>query len=514
MKVAIKNKVSQVLLIIMVIPFFIAAQSSGDTLAVHPALPVNMQQVNTPDDDYWPAISADGEFFATTISRRGDTSGMSSQEDLAVFVKDAAGGWQLDSLLSQPLNTPFNEGSPAFSADGKYLFFVASGRQGGYGSCDIYYVIRHGHRWSAPIHPEGPLNTRFWESNPSLSADGRTLYFASNRPGGKGGMDIWKCAVAVQPDGLLRFFNVENMGDSINTSKNELSPCIHPDSKTLYFASDGRGGYGKNDVFVSRKNVRGQWGTPCNLGKTINTPGDDAGFVVEASGRYACFSSDGLVDNKRGRDIYRVELPAEFRPEAVACVKGTVADAGNGDPLRAQIELVDRITGQKIAVAVSDDVTGKFSVCYPAGKPVVVAASARPYLFDSFVVSDTIGTIGMKLQKIEKGRAITLKNVYFAFDSYELQSGSMPELRRLGRFLLEYPRVKIEVGGYTDNVGQDDHNRLLSERRAKAVCDFLLAGGIASDRIAYKGYGSSCPVATNDTEQGRALNRRTEVKIQ
>lgn len=476
-------------------------------------VPVNMTQLNTEDDDYWPAISADNEYFATTVSQRGESTYQSSQEDLSIFRKDSAGNWYRDTLLTNPLNTPYNEGSPAFSADGRYLFFVASDRPGGTGSCDIYYVIRHGNRWSPPMHPDAPLNTRFWESNPSLSADGRTLYFASNRTGGKGGMDIWKCSVAIQPDGLLRFFNAENLGDRINTPKNESSPFIHPDNETLYFSSDGRGGYGKNDIFVARKNSSGQWQKPMNLGSLVNTAGDDAGFVVETGGHFAYFSTNGLENNGKGREIYRVELPEEFRPRQVVCVKGTVSDADNHAPLRALVEVTDLTTGQKCQSLYSDDVTGKFSVCYPVGKKFGLSISAKPYLFGSVDLNDSAKNVTVALPKIEKGRKMALRNIYFAFDSYSLQPESMPELKRLGRFLLEYPSVKIEIAGHTDNVGIEAYNMELSEKRAKSVIDFLVNGGIAPERLSYKGYGDSQPVASNETEQGRAQNRRTEVEI-
>jgi Tol biopolymer transport system component len=246
--------------------------------------PVNMHALNTKADDYWPAISAAGRFFATTVSLRNDTLRLASQEDISIFKRNGKGEWIRDSVLTAPINTKGSEGSPAFSVDGRYLFIVAADRQGGYGSCDIYYYVRHGTVWSRPIHPEAPLNSRFWESNPSLSSDGRTLYFTSNRPGGKGGMDIWQCSVAQQPDGLLIFSDAVNLGEPVNTSKNESSPFIHPDNRTLYFASDGHGGLGRNDLFVARKDSAGRWQTPVNLGATINTPGDDAGFVVETEG--------------------------------------------------------------------------------------------------------------------------------------------------------------------------------------------------------------------------------------
>jgi outer membrane protein OmpA-like peptidoglycan-associated protein len=488
-------------------------QNSNDSLAHHPLQPVNVQSVNTPEDDYWPAISADNAFFATTVSRRRETGYQASQEDLSIFTRDEKGEWRLDTLLTKPLNTSFNEGSPAFSTDGRYLFFVAADRNDGAGSCDIYYTVRHGNRWLPPMHPGAPLNTRFWESNPSLSADGRTLYFVSNRTGGKGGMDIWKCSVAIQSDGLLRFFNAENLNDSINTPKNESSPFIHPDGETLYFSSDGHGGLGGNDIFVARKNNAGQWQRPLNIGGTINTAGDDTGFVVETSGCYAYFSSNGLEQNGCGREIYRVALPSEVRPQKTVCIQGVVSDADESSPMRALVEMTDLSTGQKYSTTFSDDVTGKFSVCYPAGKKYGLSISARPYLFESIGLNDSAQKVTVHLQKIEKGRRVALRNVYFAFDSYNLQPESTPELKQLGRFLLDYPTVKIEIAGHTDNVGQAAYNLDLSAKRAKAVVDFLIRGGIAAERLTYKGYGTSRPVASNDTEQGRAQNRRTEVEI-
>jgi outer membrane protein OmpA-like peptidoglycan-associated protein len=474
-------------------------------------VPVNVTTVNTSADDYWPAISADGHYFATTVSRRREYA---TQEDLMVFRKDSAEHWYPDSVLTKTLNTSYNEGSPAFSADGRYLFFVASDRRDGLGSCDIYYVIRHGNRWSQPIHAGAPLNTRFWESNPSLSADGRTLFFVSNRPGGKGGMDIWKCRVALQSDGLLRFFDAENLGDSINTAKNEMSPFIHPDNETLYFSSNGHDGVGENDIFVARQNAKGQWQRPVNLGSGINTPDDDAGFVVETGGRYGYFSSNGLEQNGNGREIFKVELPVEVRPRPVVCFEGVVADAETKDPLRAVVEVIDLSTGQKCKSMYADDVTGKFSVCYPVGKKYGLTVTAKSYLFESYELGDSARNTKVLLQKIAKGKKITLRNVYFTFNSWQLQPKSMPELKRLGRFLLEYPSLKVVIEGHTDNVGSAGYNQELSEKRAKAVIDFLLTGGIAADRIGFKGFGATRPMVPNDSDANRALNRRTEVEIE
>ncbi|WP_172795590.1 OmpA family protein [Paludibacter jiangxiensis] len=501
-------------IVFCVLLFTVAWISVCGQAPVMSSKPINVSSVNSPDDDYWPTISADNHYFATTVSHRGESVYQATQEDLTIFEKDSVGNWKPDSVLTKPLNTPYNEGSPAFSADGRYLFFVAADRKDGLGSCDIYYVIRHGNRWSQPIHADAPLNTRFWESNPSLSADGRTLFFVSNRTGGKGGMDIWKCAVAVQSDGLLRFFNAENLGDSINTAKNEMSPFIHPDNETLYFSSNGHGGYGGNDIFVARKNQIGQWKQPVNLGNTINTPGDDTGFVVETGGRYGFFSTNGLEQNGKGREIYKVELPVEVRPRSVICFEGITTDAANKEPLRALVEVTDLSSGQKIQTLYADDVTGKFSVCYPVGKKYGLTVSAKPYLFESFELGDSSKNVKVALQKIAKGRKTTLRNVYFAFNSWQLQPESMPELKRLGRFLLEYPSVKILIEGHTDNVGTESYNMELSGKRAKAVVDFLMTGGIAADRVNFKGYGATRPLATNDTEQGRALNRRTEIEIE
>jgi len=483
-----------------------AQSMATDSLMV----PKSMHEINSADDDYWPTISADNQFFATTVSRRNDASNRGSQEDLVIFQRDVKGKWQNDSTLTAALNTLANEGSPAFSADGHYLFFVATDRQGGYGSCDIYYAIRHGNGWSRVIHPEAPLNTRFWESNPSLSVDGKTLYFSSNRPGGIGGMDIWKCSVQVQADGLLRFYNAENMGNVINTPKNESSPFIHPDNETLYFSSDGLLGLGRNDIFLSRKDVAGQWQKPLNLGAPINTSGDDAGFMVEADGTHGYFSSNGIEQNGQGRDIYRIALPESIRPNAVKCLYGSAVEADDQSPVRAKIELTDLLSGKTINMVMADAETGKFSICYPAKGKFGVTVSGRALLYETIAITDTTRQVDVTLHKAIAGQKITLRNIYFAFNSFQLQPESMPELNRLGRFLIEYPSVKIEIAGHTDNTGTEKYNQELSEKRAKAVVDYLISGNIAAERLSYRGYGASQPIATNNTEQGKALNRRTE----
>ena len=398
-----------------------------------PFNPINLTAVNTEMDDYFPSITADGSTISTTVADRRLRG--HAQEDLYwSTLKDSV--WQKSKPL-KALNTDGNEGSQSFSADGRYMFYVACDRKESDGGCDIYYSIRNGDSWSLPINPGQPLNTTYWESNPVLSPAGNELFYVTNRDGQS---DIWHCDVVIGENGLLTFKNPRSLGKPVNTNSDEYAPFIHADNKTLYFASKGHDGLGQNDIFFSvREN--GKWSKPQNLGYPINTESDESNLIVSADGHTAIFSSDKLQGFGR-QDLYQFDLPVESRAQEVLY----------------QEQLVDE-------------------------------------------------------EQLQIGASITLQNVFFQSGKYALYESSLVELDRVVDLLTSNPAMRIELAGHTDNVGSSEANQLLSEQRAKAVYDYLVSRGIPADRLEYKGYGETRPIADNDTQEGRAQNRRTVFTI-
>ncbi len=485
-----------------------------------PFNPINLgNSVNTQYDEYWPSLTADEQTLFITrllpIDNRQPASELNGQEDFYYSKKQPDESWGIANPLGYPINTPNNEGAPTVSADGQSYFFTACQRKDGFGKCDIYFSKRIGENWTKPVNIGEPVNSKYWESQPSISADGQRLYFVSGRPGGKGDLDIW--VSILQEDG--RWGEPVNLGDSINTPFKEMSPFIHPDGKTLYFSSDGWVGMGGDDLFVTHQMDNDTtWATPQNLGYPINTNGDEIGLIVNIRGNLAMFSSRRDAD--KGRDIYAFDLPEDLRPDRVTYVSGKVYDAKTKQPLGSQIELFDLATSKRVALLNSNEGDGHFLVCLPSGKDYALSIQKSGYLFHSenFSLKNQKGdlenfVLNVPLEPIAIGNKVVLKNIFFETDSYQLKEESEAELNKLIQFLNLNTKIKIEISGHTDNIGTSAHNNILSENRAKSVYDYLVAKGIDKARMTYKGYGFNKPIATNDTEAGRALNRRTEFKV-
>jgi outer membrane protein OmpA-like peptidoglycan-associated protein len=478
--------------------------------------------INTKYDDYWPSITADEGWFSVTV-KLGKLEGQSDfgkgvHEDIFVS-KKVNDKWTLIQNVST-LNTIGNEGAQSFSLDSRYLFFVACDRQTGLGGCDIYYSIRTGDSWSEAINPGAPLNTKHWETYPSLSPTGDELYFASNRPGGQGKSDIWKSKVTILENGMLQFSEPVNLGPVINTPEDELSPFIHADNHTLYYSSKGMKGLGGYDVFVSYKNSKGNWSQPANIGYPLNTCNDEIGFVVNAFGDKAYFSSDGQEKNGQGRDIYEVKLQeGNYRPmKRMKYAKGKIVDAETLKPMQAQIDVFSIKSNETVFRSVSDKKDGGFVACVPEDEDFGVHVSKKGYLFysDYFSAQDSFQFDikgGIPMDVIEVGKKIILKNIFFDFDEFTLKKESYMELDRLVIFLKQNPRVRIQLAGHTDIKGSQEYNQSLSENRAKAAYNYIISKGISKNRLEYKGFGKDVPIADNSTDEGRALNRRTEIVI-
>jgi flagellar motor protein MotB len=487
--------------------------------------------VNSDYDEYWPSITADEQTLVFTVlvprneelfrERELPKSSLYFQEDFYFSHKGEDGLWQERVFLPGSINTDGNEGAQTLSADGNWMFITACGRADGRGSCDIYFSQWYGTGWSQPVNLGMPVNTPYWESQPTFSADGKTLIFVSNRPGGRGGKDIWQATIqSINKEGVPLFGDLRNLGPNINTSKDENSPFIHHDNKTLYFASDGWAGMGGMDLQFSRKMENGEWRPPVNLGYPINTPGDEIGLVINARGNRAYFSSDGREDGVTATNIYMFDLPDPIRPDPVLYVKGRVYDIETGETLPADFELKDLASGEVIVSTQSNRFSGEFLVCLPVGGKYAFKADHPGYMFYSGHFDLPEGhslekpyRLDIGLQPVRAGAKMVLENIFFELDSYDLRAESKIELDGLVDFLRDNSTVSILIGGHTDNLGQAAYNQSLSENRAKSVYTYLINGGVDASRLKYQGFGMNQPIADNDSEEGRAKNRRTEITI-
>ena len=483
-----------------------------------PFQPVNLgPSINTEYDEYWPSLSADESILVFTRQIPIDESNprvyMNRQEDF-YYSEYKDGMWQPARNAGYPPNTEKNEGAQTISADGKHLFFTACNRSEGSGRCDLYYAERKGERWTVPENLGRPVNTGNNEKQPSISADGRVLYFVSDRAGGKGEYDVW---ISYRKDDGT-WMEPFNAGDSINTPGDEQSPFIHPDNQTLYFASTGWPGLGRYDIFFSRKKADSMWSRSMNIGYPINTFNNEEGLIVNAKGDRAYFSSDRIAG--QGRDLYDFELYADVRPVKVSYMKGKVYDAETWQRLQARFELIDLNTGNVVMMSTSESGTGEFLVCIPASTDYALNVSKKGYLFFSEHFSlekvyerNEPYLMDVPLQPIKIGETIILRNVFYAYNSYELEERSKIELDKVIQLMNENPSLVVELSGHTDNTGTPEYNQVLSERRAGSVKNYLSENGISPVRMTAVGYGLTKPIATNDTEEGRSINRRTELKI-
>lgn len=476
--------------------------------------------VNTADAEYFPCLTADGKtlLFTRLISDNRVKGG--KQEDFYLAEK-VEGQWTLANPVGE-INTVFNEGAPTISADGQILFFTACEAAGGQwgpyegmASCDLFLSRKVGGHWGKAQNVKA-VNSFNWDSQPSFSADGRTLYFVRGKTGPNGIQEQDIYFSEIQIDGS--WSKPTRIPGKVNTMFEEESVMIHPDGETLYFSSNGHAGFGGLDIFMSKKQTDGTWGEPRNLGYPINTGGDENSLLVSADGVMAYFASDrkgGFGD----LDMYQFELPKEVRPNAVTYLAGKVFDAKSFRKLEARFELIDLSTGKVAIESYSDPETGSFLVCLPPNRDYALNVSRPDYLFYSdhfsLLAGDASKPFEMEvpLEKLKPGSKIVLNNVFFDTDSYVLKPESQVELDRLKELLISNAGLRIEIGGHTDDIGSDITNQVLSENRAAAVVEYLVSKGIDKSRLISKGYGETKPIASNGTEAGRALNRRTEIEV-
>jgi len=465
--------------------------------------------INSPLSEYFPTLTADEQtMFFTFMDAR-------FQEDF--LVSTFKNGQWTDALnMGSPINTPENEGASTISADGQYLFFTACQNPKNIGSCDLWLTFVKGAQWQEAIQMPDNVNSKYKETQPSLSADGKTLYFASNRPGGQGDMDIWKTTFEKNS-----WTNPVNLGPEINTPFDDECPFIHQDGVTLYFASDGWPGMGGRDLFMSKRSSNNEWSTPLNLGYPINTVGNEEGLIINRSGTMGYFSSDKKTnpEHQGGVDIYSFTLPDNIKPGPASYIKGRVYDAETKLPIQTLVELTDLSTSTVAGFCKSNQATGNYLIVIPGNKNYGMNVDMPGYLFysENFAIKDNPSSdpylLDVPLKKIKSGQTFPLYNILFEVNKYEIKIESTSELERLFKLLTTNAKIRVEIGGHTDNSGTEAANITLSQNRAKAVYDWLVKKGIAAGRLSYKGYGSSVSVQPNTSEEGKRKNRRTEIKV-
>ncbi|MDD3685868.1 MAG: OmpA family protein [Bacteroidales bacterium] len=478
------------------------------------------ENVNTEYREYGPMVTADGSRLYFTSRRKGTTGGQISDdgmyfEDIYETVKTET-GWTKARSVGTPLNTKMHDAVVGLSPDGQMLFIYMDANGG-----DIYVSDLRGSKWTKPVLISGSVNSKYHESKACISFDNKTLYYISDNPAiSIGGRDIFYSTL----DNSGNWTPPTNLGPVVNSPYDEVDLFLHPDGRTMYFCSKGHNTMGGLDIFKTTKNADGQWTTPINIGYPINTPLDDAFFVTTASGKTAYYASVrpegfGLHDLYELRfPVDEVTKPIEERV-LVTLVKGTVRDAVTTFPLEAKIEIIDNSIDEVVAEFTTNSQSGAYLINLPSGKNYGINVSKDGYLFHSenFNIADTADynevVIDINLQRIEVGTTIVLKNIFFDYDKATLRPESFAELNRVVAILNKQPKLKIEISGHTDNKGAFEYNKQLSKARAKTVVDYLIEKGIAADRLSYEGYAFEKPIATNDTDEGRQLNRRVEFKV-
>ena len=490
-----------------------------DKILNHP-VPFNPQPiegVNTTADEYLPIISPDNEIllFTRKYMKQADKfsafSGGKMVEEFTMS-KKLDGLFDKGKALPSPFNSGLNEGGASLTIDNKQMYLTICNVKGGMGSCDLWTTQYKNDRWQMMQNLGSSVNDSMWQSQASVSSDGKTIYFSSDRPGGFGGKDIYK----IVKDEKGYFGEPINLGEKINTAKDEKSPFIHVDNKTLYFCSNGQLTIGGFDIYYARLDSSNNWKKPENIGSPINSANDDLGFFVSTDGKKGYFASNKMA-GAGGWDIYSFELYETARPQKVLFMKGKVQDEKGQTIQDAKMQLKDLQTNESIDIAV--DSNGEYVFARAMDHDQMVLVSKEGYFYNSQTIKandanfEGVSKKNYDIEEIQTGKSYKIKNLIFANNSSELNEDAKFELMNLVNFLNTSADIRIEIAGHTDNVGNDQANLELSQNRAKAVYQFLIEKGIDATRLRFKGYGETKPKADNNTESGRSINRRTEITI-
>ncbi|MGW8161064.1 MAG: OmpA family protein [Desulfobulbales bacterium] len=497
--------------------------------------------VNTRGSEFRPIISADSQTLYFTRNRGKDAGG----EDI-YYATMSRRTWQKADNVGPPISTPDNEMMLGISADNNKMTLWGN-YPGSMGRGDIFFAEKGKKCWSEVKHYPAPINTEYFDSDAMLPADGRTILFVSDRPGNVGAFNpketlfhgdyAGNTDIYVYTENAAGEGQLINLGPTINTPFAEYSPFLHPDGKTLYFSSSGHYGLGGLDVFVSTRQSDSswtEWSEPVNLGKEINGPYNDWGFQIRTEGDLAYYATaekksgcwEGDVDTPRTgcgpSNIFSTALPAIARPAVAVTVSGTVTDPDK-NPLEARIAWNDLTLNKSAGVAQSDPDSGKYVIVLPAGHKYSYAAEKEGYMGASASLDFTGITTFTEYRQdiilyplgklIKEQISLRANNIFFDFDKSVLRPESYHELNRWVDVLKKNPDIKAEIQGHTCSIGTEAYNQKLSERRAKAVVDYLVKQGIDKNRLTMEGFGETRPAASNATKEGRELNRRVEVLL-
>ncbi|MBL7922884.1 MAG: OmpA family protein [Bacteroidia bacterium] len=479
-----------------------------------PFNPSPLDEVSGPDPEYLAIISPDHDFCFFTRrfeeQKRGALFPSSVEKFMISTRKNNA--FEKGEVMPPPFNRAGsnNEGGASITIDNKHLFFTVNKN----GNFDIYTSDEKNGVWSEPRSVGAGVNhPDRWESQPSISPDGKTLYFVSIRDSLNPTSDIYFS----RKDASGNWGAMQSIGAPINTPGSEKTPFIHPDNKTFYFSSDYLPGMGGYDIFMCKLQADGSWSSPVNVGYPINTEADELGFFVSTDGKKGYFASNNLK-GKGGYDIYEFDLPEAVKPDRVLFIKGELKDENNDVPANASIQLKNAATQQMADVAY-DSSSGKYASVVLFDQDYILTVKKQGYAYNSayFSSADTSRPepkkVNFDLQKTEIGSAYRLNNILFDTESSTLTPQDQTIISDFAHYLNENPSLKVSLHGHTDNAGDPISNLKLSEDRAKAVYDFLVAKGVKRERLSYKGYGESKPVADNASPEGKTRNRRTEFFI-
>lgn len=466
---------------------------------------------------YFPAVTADGRALLYTARKGADKS---DDENLYLARRRANGEFEAPESISPLINSPYtNEGAAAISGDGKTLVFTSCHRPDSRGDCDLYYSRRENGDWSAPVNLGANVNSTMWDSQPTLSADGRTLYFSSDRKSGSVGLeDIY---VTTLGDNNL-WTPAKNLGAPVNTSGRDMAPFLHASGTTLYYVTDGLIGMGGLDLFRVERQRGGGWAAPQNLGYPLNTFEEESSVFITTDNRTGFYSRKHTPAPGEPMTIrlFQFDVPQSARSfEQSAVAQGRVFDAVTKKTLAATVQVYDLATEELVESVQSDKQDGEYTVVLTEGHQYAMYAAADDYLIKSLTFDYTDRktfdplTLDIYLDPVKAGASIVLNNLFFATNAFELEKKSKTELDRLTRFMNQYPTIAVEISGHTDDVGSDAANLTLSENRAKAVYQYLLTTGIKADRLKFKGYGETQPASPNTSDANRRLNRRIELRI-
>ena len=484
---------SQLFILVFLLPLLLDGQSN--TISMLSMLP----SINTWENDELGRWSVDGKTLLFTRS---------GPKSFGLYAAKFENKGKLISVEKFPFDSTYRGGGHTISSDGKKIIFATGTHKDGFGSSDLYVSTLVNGKWTAAQNMGPSINGQKWDGEPAFGMDGTSFYFTSNRPGGFGGYDIWM----VKETSTGQWSAPVNAGPGINTPNNEGSPFIHFDGRTMYFMRNGNGGLGGYDLFISHAGIDGKWKTAVNMGGAINSSSDEGGLALYPDGVTALITR---ATPSNGNDLFEFELPVNLRSTPVQALQVNIIDDQTKEPVHAQLVVFDINGNDTIRKSQLADEKGNITMTLDRNVSYGIIATADGYVLNSThlpATDESLRYLNLKMTSLTSAsdKPMTLHNVFFESGSYVISPASETELQLLQGMLQNSPQLKMQINGHTDNVGDKASNQLLSENRAKAVYDYLVAKGIPASQLSYKGFGETLPVASNDTAEGREKNRRTD----